>query len=209
MERLLLISMIALWVVLLVNLLLTLRVVRWLRAVAAMQAREAARAERPELPVGAVAPDFKAKTLTGERVSLAQYAGHGVAFVFVSPSCGSCQASLPMLNKLRPRARQRADVELVLVSDASADETRAWLDSFQAKSGLQIELPVLVPASASATLIQEYNPRGMFPFFCFVDAQGLVQARDPLGQGQWTALKLAWEGPPEIKPSAAVVGRFR
>lgn len=209
METVFLVSMIALWLVVLVNLVLTVRVVRWLRSVAAMQAREAERAELPELPVGQPAPDFKARTLSGERVSLAQYAGHGVAFVFVSPRCGSCQASLPMLNKLSPRARQRADVELVLVSDASAAETQTWLDSFQAKTGLPVDLPVLVPGHPTATLIQEYNPRGLFPFFCFVDGQGVVQARDALGQGQWTALKLAWEGPPEVKPSAAVVGRFR
>lgn len=209
METLLVASMIGLWIVLLINLLLTLRIVQWLRSVAAQQARDAEREERPELPIGASAPDFKAKTLGGEAVSLAQYAGHGVAFVFVSPRCGSCQSALPMLDKLGPAARQRAGVELVLVSDGSAAETETWLAEFTAKTGLRVSLPVLVRAHRTATFIEEYNPRGLFPFFCLVDAQGVVQARDPLGQGRWPALKQAWEGLPEGRPSAATVGRFR
>ena len=187
------INLIAMWCVVLVNLLLTLRAVRWLRAGEEMRARLAQLETAPLLPVGEPAPDFHARTLSGEPVRLADFAGRGVAFVFVSPQCGGCRRELPALGRLGPLATRRAGVELVLVSDRGAAETHDWLETIRHEDGVDVTLQVLVAPPAFSDMLTSYNPRGLVPYFCLLDGQGVVQARDPLGMGEWPSLRRAWE----------------
>ncbi|MBV9791118.1 MAG: redoxin domain-containing protein [Chloroflexi bacterium] len=209
MEQFLVYSNILLWILLLVNLMLTLRVIHWLRSVAAMQAREAEREERSELTVGAPAPEFKAKNLRGEIVRLADYAGQNVALLFVSPHCGTCQDAVPMLEKLSAQAKQTANVDFVLVSDSSIGETQAWLNTISEKQDIQLHLPMLVPAGQTSAFHHTYNPRGLYPYFCVIDQQGIVQVRDALGKDAWKLIKQTWEGSLESKTSPRLVNRFR
>lgn len=83
MESILIISSILLWVVVLLNLLLTLGLAR--------RIRNAAFPVMESLKIGQKAPDFSALTLQGKTVTLADYAGHAAAFVFVSPDCKPCR----------------------------------------------------------------------------------------------------------------------
>lgn len=61
-------------------------------------------------------------------------------------------------------------------------------------------LPVLVAPYNDSHFLVDYNPQGIFPFFCLIDAQGLVQAHAPLGKQEWAKLKRSWEGVAKIAP---------
>lgn len=209
METLWTISLLALWGVVLVNLLLTLRMVRWFRAQEALRKRLAAAEQRPELTIGAAAPDFVAKTLAGESVALRSYAGRSVAFLFVSPHCGHCRRELPTLVALGPQARERAGVALVLVSDASSAETHAWLASIRAEDGLEVDLPLLVAPRTASDFVLRYNPRGLSPYYCLLDADGRVEARGPLGVGDWPRLQRAWTGSSNGQTAQPRPSRYR
>jgi hypothetical protein len=205
-------SLIALWAVTAANLLLTLRVVRWLRALEDARKLSEQRENAGSLPPGRPAPDFRAKTLSGEPVRLADYVGRKVAFVFVSPHCGPCRQRLPMLNRLGRLAAQRAGVELTLVSDSGAAETRRWLQSVQKDNGVEIELPVLIAPYSSSNLLTTYNPSGLLPSYCFVDDEGIVQAADPLDKGEWLRLQQEWTAPStlsSLRPNASQVPQLR
>lgn len=188
-------SLIALWGIVLLNLLLTLRVVHLLRTVEDQRDRTAEREKMPELSVGEPAPDFSARTLLGNRlVRLNTYAGQSVAFIFVSPHCGSCRRKMPLLTALSAQAKEKAGVEFVLVSDSNAAETFNWVNTLHEEDGIEINIPILLAPHAQSDFLQSYNPRGLTPYYCLIDGQGIVQARDPLGMGDWPKLQREWEG---------------
>jgi hypothetical protein len=192
METIWWISLIALWGIVLLNLLLTLRVVRWLRAIEEQRAQFVAREQLPELVVGSPAPDFRARKLSGEFVRLTTYAGRSVLFLFVSPHCGACRGKIPYLLKLGAQAKERADVEFVLVSDSSSAETYTWLDTLHTEDGIEIDISILAAPNNTSDFLRAYNPRGFLPYFCLIDAQGNVQARDSLERGEWPRLQREW-----------------
>ncbi|QBD77554.1 redoxin domain-containing protein [Ktedonosporobacter rubrisoli] len=195
------ISLLLVWAVVLVNLLLTLRLVRWRRAVIHEQEQAATREAAPELAVDTPAPAFRARTLTGELVRLATYTGHSVLFLFVSPRCGSCRLKLPLLTKLRPLAKERSGVDFVLVSDVSAAETYAWVESIREEDKVEVDFPILLDPQYRSGFMWAYNPRGMIPYFCLIDAQGIVQARGLVGtEEEWSRLQREWEGPTALSP---------
>jgi len=159
METILVLSSILLWLMVLLNLLLTLGLARRVRA--AFPTMEF-------LKVGQKAPDFTAQTLQGETVTLATYARRSVAFVFVSPDCKPCREELPRLEGLRPKAEQFG-VELILVSDAAEDKTLPFV------AGIVDGLPVLVAPRERTSFFHDYKAIAT-PSYCLVDVQRKVQA---------------------------------
>lgn len=202
MSSILLISLIALWCLVLVNMLLVLRVVHLLRKLTSKQELAAEQERLPELSVGERAPDFSAKELSGKLVSLASYTGHPVAFFFVSPHCGRCRREIPTLMKLSITAKARAGVEFFLVSDASTAETHDWITTLREEDGVEVNLPVLIAPRTNSDFLKTYDPRGLTPYYCFLDEQGIVQARGPLGMGEWPRLEKEWGGSPLSSPRA-------
>lgn len=189
------ISLIVLWGVVLVNLLLTLRMVRWRRAIGDAQKQAKARETLPELAIDAPAPKFRARTLTGQQVQLATYTGQSVLFIFVSPHCGSCRKRLPLFTKLRPLAKEHSGVEFILVSDSSATETYAWVESIRNEDKVEVDFPILLDPPVRSGFLGAYNPRGIIPYFCLIDARGIVQTRGLLGTEEWFGLQREWESP--------------
>lgn len=209
METLWSVGLIALWGVVSVNLLLTLRAVSWLQQLEDASKRAVEMEELPELSVGVPAPGFRTKALLGQTMTLDDYAGRAVAFIFVSPDCPRCRHEVPGLVKLKARAKEQASVELVLVSDQGTAETHAWISEIAREEKVEVNLPILVAPRSSSEFLMSYNPRGLSPYFCYVDEQGIVQARDALGQGDWPRLKQQWEGSTTLKPSSRSLGRYR
>ena len=204
------VGLIALWAVVLVLLLLAMRILRQLRAEDELRAKQDELEHSPALPVGALAPDFRARTLSGEPARLADYAKRAVAFIFVSPRCGQCRNELRKLDRLAPLAKQRAGVEFILVSDRGAAETNAWITTVREEDALEVPLQVLVAPLTASDFLSSYNPQLVLPFFCLVDEGGVVQARDPLGMGTWPELQQSWEGGgPAAKPFAWLANRDR
>lgn len=177
MSDLLVASVILLWILVLLNLVLTLAIIRRLNV-----------SPRGEdgLKTGTVAPNFTATTVEGAPVSLSTYAGRTVAFLFISPTCGPCREALPRYAALYSKA-QRSGVVLVLVSDADGTQTQALVDEFQ------IEMPVLVAPRESNSLIKDYKIEGT-PAYCVVDPDGRVRSSGypSFEWGDWKKLADAW-----------------
>lgn len=159
METILIISSILLWVVVLLNVLLTLGLARRIRS---------AFPRMESLKVGQKAPDFSAQTLQGKPITLNEYKGRAAAFIFVSPDCKPCREELPKLRNLMPSFKQ-SGIELVLVSDGDEEKTRSLVD------GSADGLSVLVAPREHNPLFSDYKAMGT-PSFCLIDANGKVQA---------------------------------
>lgn len=182
MNQVVVVSSVLLWVAVLLNFLLTLALIRRLN----MGEPNTGSSAKDGPPLGQMAPDFSAETLQGETVTLANYTGRAVAYVFVSPTCGPCREMVPQYEALAANAA-RANVSLVLVSAADTAETQAFADEFK------IRLPVLVAPPDHNPFIKDYNIPGT-PFYCFIDADGKVQARGypSMEWGKWKTLTTAW-----------------
>ena len=201
MELFLLISLGLLWLVVLLNLALTMRVVKWIKATLEVaKPQELEYSERQELIIGAPAPEFKARTLTGQAVRLDDFVGRSVAFLFVSPACGHCRMEMPLFLKLAPLAKKYADVELILVSDWGPVITQQWLSDMRTEDGVDVTLPILVAPRGKSDFLDDYNPKKMTPGFCLIDAQGNVQALGQIPSPEWSKLKRIWEGATRLSP---------
>jgi hypothetical protein len=178
-------------VVLLINTVLTLRLVRRLRAQDAIQ-DTLDHGSHTRLSVGQVAPDFRAASLAGQEITHDRLAGRSVAFVFVSPSCGGCRNAIATVVQVAPLAQQAAGVQVVVVSDAGATKTRAWLDTLREEDDLRVAQPLLVAPLSQYDMIAHYNPDGLFPYFCLVDEARQVIAHGAVGRPDWEALVRTW-----------------
>lgn len=192
MEAIWQIGVISLWVVVLLNLLITIRIIRWFHVTQDMRRHIAVRDESPPLAVGSVAPPFRARTLAGELRTRDGFAGRATVFVFVSPHCGSCRTKLADLQTLSVSAKERAQIELVLVSDSGIAETLEWINLARDEDKVEVKMPVLTAPLSNSDFLSVYNPQGYLPYFCLVDDQGTVRARDPLGMGEWKRLEREW-----------------
>ena len=209
METIWLVSLAFLWVLVLLNLLLTLRVVRWLRAMEDLRLQDLEREKRPELPINSAAPDFKAKTIEGEVVRLATYLGRSVVFIFVSPHCSSCRKKMPRFVRLSTMAKERTSVEFILVSDSSTQETYSWINTMHEEDGVLMNIPVLVAPRNVSEFLTTYNPRGLSPYYCLINEEGIVLARGPVDMGEWLKLQQEWEGTAAVKNFSRVPKRYQ
>lgn len=188
METWLLVSSILLWIVVLVNLVLTLALVRRVNGSAE------ATLETGPTP-GEKAPDFTATALTGETVTLSDYARHSVAFVFVAPDCQPCHETIPQLRELAPGAHE-AGTDLVLVCSGTRTETEKLVHN------LDIQLPVLIAPRAENAFFETYKIM-MTPSFCLLDTQSIVQDSGHPGpeNRSWKRLTQLWGRQPLLLES--------
>ncbi|HEX8600791.1 MAG TPA: redoxin domain-containing protein [Chloroflexia bacterium] len=196
MEQALLISSVLLWALVLFNLLLTLALVRKVNASA-----EERKPAPLGLKVGDKAPDFVAQTLTGGTVTLSQFAGRPTAFLFIQPDCQPCREGLPEYISLHATARD-AGAELVLVSIASAEYTREFVDENQ------VGLPVLVAHRNDSSFAEDYKMRGT-PSYTYIDAQGRIESvgRPNKNTREWQAVIRSWEATRKEPAGASSNGR--
>jgi peroxiredoxin len=186
MDRGMLLNLALLWIVVVFNLILTFALIRKQRSGSPFSLIE-------PLGVGQSAPHFTAATLDGETVSLATYAGRAVAFIFLSPHCGPCRQGLPGYEAVGLQAQQ-ANVEVVLVSTESADETREFVQE------MHIRLPVLIAPRETNAFAKDYKAAST-PFSCLVDEHGKIQSTGYPSResGQWKELADSWE---RVSPQA-------
>ncbi len=179
MVQVLLVSSILLWIAVAFNLLLMLAL---LRRVSRTSRREVA-----PLRAGEPAPPFTAQTLSGQSVTLGDYAGRDVAFIFVAPDCQPCRESLPNYQAWRQVA-QRSGNDLILVSVADAQKTKAFVDEFR------VGVPVLIAPKDSNRFMHDYRISGT-PGFCLIDRRGFVQSAGypQLRSPEWKSLVEGWE----------------
>lgn len=174
----------------LVNLVLVLRVV------ARMRAMDVSKQDHPfggdPLPIGAEAPPFNALTLAGQGITDARLAGRAVAYLFMSPTCDHCRDVLPMVDELGALAARAARVQVVVVADAGPARVRSWLEQVAEEDGVKVSMPVLAAPPSRTTMIVDYNPTSILPYFCLVDETGLIADRGTAGGAEWNRLVETW-----------------
>lgn len=174
MESISLVNTIMLWSVVLFNLLLTLGLIR----------RATSKAPRPisGLDAGLSAPNFTAETLAGEHITLANYSGKRVAFLFVGTHCGPCREAIPQYESLRDKANE-VETELVLVSIDNIESTEELVRD------LNIKLPVIVAPRLQNPFADDYKIAGT-PSYCMIDNQGKVHSSGypKVNDGDWKLL---------------------
>lgn len=143
-----------LWILMLLNLVLTLALIRRTNA--------SAKPVQPEpLPSGMPAPAFRAESLEGETVSRATFRARGLFLVFVSPQCQPCRALIPRIQDLWARTAEPG-LEIVLVSLAGPRENRGMRDE------LEIVLPLLCAPEPENDFARNYRV-ARTPSYCFVE----------------------------------------
>lgn len=162
MQTILVISSIFLWLLVLLNLMLTIALVR------RSSTSQNTSLPRIGLEPGQVAPDFTAQSLDGETVRLADYAGRKIALLFISAQCDPCHEAAPNFAALLPKATSLS-VELAMVSASDEHATQAFVEE------LNIQLPVLLAPRLTNTFLNDYKANST-PSYCVINDQGIVQA---------------------------------
>jgi peroxiredoxin len=181
------------WAVLLLNLGLTLRLVRWLRSFEKARRMNALRAELPELALGEPAPPFRARDLSGSPVRSDDLFDRSTALVFVSPHCGSCRREMRSLMTLAALAKRTDGTQIILVSDSSMAQTQSWVSEIRDQDKVDLAVPLLLASGKTSDFHARYNPRGLVPYFCYIDKAGNVTARGGLHTPAWTGIAKRWD----------------
>ena len=125
---------------------------------------------------GSPAPSLKAKTLDGDRLSLADLRGKVVLVNFWATWCPPCVAEMPSLERLH----RTLSPEGLAVVTVSTDEDQAELRKFVAQHGLT--LPVLMdPGGRVAGGDSRTTP---YPETFLLDRQGRI-LRHVVGPAEW------------------------
>jgi peroxiredoxin len=116
--------------------------------------------------LGCKAPDFIAKTITGEPISLAELSGKVIVINFWFTSCAPCIAEMPALNKLVVEFKESEVVFIAFARD-NANE----LSSFLKKRQFDFN----IVASSEATAKSYYVDIFGWPTSMAVDKDGIVR----------------------------------
>lgn len=139
--------------------------------------------KRIEPPVQA--PEFTLPQLDAGPVSLSGYRGRVVIMEFWATWCGPCQFSLPSLEVVYKRYRDRGVTVLMLNEGEPVETVRKW-------TGRRFTAPILLDQDQGVGRL--YQVRGL-PRLFIVDQQGnLVYAHEGYGGGLERNLKLILEG---------------
>lgn len=180
MDRALQFHIVMLWVVLIFNLFITMTLVRRINTINNRFNYQ------PELVIGSEAPNFKAETLERQKVTKLTYNNQKVLFVFISPHCSLCREDIPMLETLGSVIKINSHINLIFVSEGNLGDTQSLVNE------LNIRLPVLVAPRNFNKFARDYNPQGLNPYYCLVNAQGMVESRGRLHMTEWMSLQREW-----------------
>lgn len=193
METVFILSSVLLWVLVLLNIVLTLALVRKVNSDGG-SGLNSVPLPRSGLEKGTSAPDFAAQNLHGETVTLAAYQGRAVAFLFVSPTCGPCHDAIPRYDALYTQALSRG-TELVLVSSGNGEATHELIGEFK------LQMSVLVAPQPDNPFFTDYQVTST-PTYCLVAKDGTVQSsgHPSFQRGEWKDLAQSWEARKHNEP---------
>jgi signal peptidase I len=119
------------------------------------------------LPVKQAAPPFIAQTLSGETVTLVNFSGHAILFLFLTPRAILTYAT-------QATQLTAPGVAIVVVSAATLEVTSAWIGQ------IPNSILVVVAPRTSNSFLDDYHIFGT-PAFCFVNEYSKVEASGLLG----------------------------
>ncbi len=164
------ISIIALWVLVLVEtglLLLLLRALGELKQQGKLLATQTPSFEMGGLDVGEQAPSFVAIDDDGTPVNLEDFSGRRRVLAFVSPGCPACGGAIEALNAV---VREERDLVVLVLGGPDRERNRAYAAEHKA------QMPIHTP---TADVKQAYRVQGV-PFVFILDEAGLIRAKGPV-----------------------------
>lgn len=125
-------------------------------------------------PVGAEAPDFLLRNITGEEVALKDVLQPGklTALMFVSTNCATCRELLPLIKRWDDKHDEF--LKIVLISKGSLEENLKRIRAYQTRHLLIHE---------DSEVAQAYHTRWT-PSAVLVDANGRIASPIRVGKGQ-------------------------
>lgn len=126
-------------------------------------AKEAS-ANNAGLTIGAKAPDFELKTLTGETVNLSDLKGKKVMLNFWATWCGPCKAEMPEMEEFFKTADQ--DIKILAVNIDPQLDVKGFVDEYK------ITFPVLLDSEDAVNT--KYQVLSI-PTTYFIDSNGIIQ----------------------------------
>lgn len=136
------------------------------------------------LSVGSRAPYFIAQSPDTSRVTLNNYLGTETVFVFIDFQCVVCRQELPEITAFHAGRK----TQFVIVTEQFTTIIASVVNEL-----VQNKLPVIIAPRLTNDFVRNYNPHGLSPYFCMVDANGLIAASGYIGKEEWKKNKLRWQ----------------
>ena len=121
--------------------------------------------------VGDRAPGFAADSLSGGRVSLSDYRGSVVLLEFWASWCAPCKDSMPFLETLAQKYREKGLVVVGLSVDRNPDRARQYL----ADGGYANLVPLWESPTAAPTAVHTLYEVDGIPRIVVVDREGIIR----------------------------------
>ncbi|MFN7119431.1 MAG: TlpA family protein disulfide reductase [Saprospiraceae bacterium] len=130
--------------------------------------------ERSKCLLDLAAPNFQAKTTTGEGIELTKLRGQVVVLYFFYHSCGTpCDAQIPALNEVVKKYRFE-DVKFIALADDSEPEL---VDAYLREQPFEFKV---IPLAQDIIWETFANPAG-FPALMVIDRGGKIKHFNPGG----------------------------
>jgi peroxiredoxin len=134
---------------------------------------------------GQPAPPFEAQNIDGQTVTLDNFKGTNVAFLFLSPSCKPCVEKIPALNDYYRQGTANG-MEMVIVNVDHHISPEAFAQQHE------VQLPILWAPQISNPFAHDYDAYAV-PSFCLVNAKQKIRAAGHLDARHWQEqLALMW-----------------
>ncbi|SRR6478672_9317585 len=116
------------------------------------------------LQIGAKAPDFELKTLTGETTKLSNFKGKKVMLNFWATWCPPCKAEMPEMEQFYKQGNK--DVVILAVNIDPENDVKGFVD----KNGITFSIPMDTEGKVNS-IYQILS----IPTTYFIDRNGLIQ----------------------------------
>lgn len=131
-----------------------------------------------ELTIGQEIPNFSAFTLSGLQISSNDFSGQELIIIFFSPFCAMCKSEINQLVDLHSNMVRQ--VKILLVTTMRVQDVEPIVKSW----GIRFE--VVVAPKRKSNFVNNYNPRGILPYFCHISHTGKIIKRGPMvGNIEW------------------------
>ena len=120
---------------------------------------------------GSKAPDFSAKDLDGNTITLSEITGKVIVLDFWASWCIPCKKSMPHLADLYNKFKDSS----FTVIGINLDDDKDKISSFKKQIGIEIPFPVIFDKESKLPSI--YNVEGM-PTTVIIDKQGVIKFKE-------------------------------
>jgi len=172
------INSIFLWIVVIINLLLTLVLIK--------NFNSGIKIMESGLKTGIVSPEFNVSAISGKIISNQEFINKGLLLLFISPQCKPCQEKILYYKSIIPIAK-RSNVEILFVSLSNISNTFTFAEKYE------LDSDIIVSNENNNSLEKLFNAK-VTPSYCFINIDGKIQSCGipDLEEDQWKNLIEQW-----------------